>query len=439
LYENRGQESEFGDVSKSDTGKRENPHPESIFIFGCVCLAGMGVYMKRFSIISLGCSKNLVDSEYICERFLHAGFEMAEDPQDADIVVVNTCAFLRSAVEESIKVILELADSGKDVICAGCMVSRYKKELLKELTGVRLFAGPGTYDALPDVLDDLNDRYMAPHFGQVVSRSFVSTGTSAYLKICEGCSNHCNYCLIPSLRGELISKPVEIVEKEFKCLADSGVKEIIFIGQDIGSYGRDVGKSEGLVELLNRIAGIQGPEWIRIMYVHPASITDELIDIIRDNPGICPYIDMPIQHISDNVLKAMARKGGRPAVESAIERVVDKGISIRSTVMVGHPGEDEHAFYELAEFISKGYIDHLGVFEFSPEPGTISYNMTPQIPDSVKAERKGRIMSIQQEISRDKLKALVGKKLKVLLEGYHSETDLLLEGRASFQAPDVDG
>ncbi|MCD6570387.1 MAG: 30S ribosomal protein S12 methylthiotransferase RimO [Deltaproteobacteria bacterium] len=380
-----------------------------------------------------------MDSEYICERFLHAGFAIAEDPQDADIVVVNTCDFLRSAVEESIKAILELVDEGKDVICAGCLVSRYKKELLKELTGVRLFAGPGTYDTLPDVLDDLNDRYMAPYFGQVVSRSFISTGSSAYLKVCEGCSNHCNYCLIPSLRGELISKPVEIIEKEIKHLADSGVKEIVLIGQDLGSYGKDLGNPVGLVELLNRIAGIGGPEWIRIMYVHPASISDELIDIIRDNPRICPYIDMPIQHISDNVLKAMARKGGRPAVESAIEKIVDKGISIRSTVMVGHPGEDEHAFYELEEFISKGYIDHLGVFEFSPEPGTISYSMKPQLPGPVEGRRKHRIMSIQQEISRNRLKSFVGQKIKVLLMGYHSETDLLLEGRAVFQAPDVDG
>lgn len=396
--------------------------------------------MKRFSVVSLGCHKNLVDTEYICEKLMSAGYTMETDPDRSEFVVVNTCSFLTSAVEESIQTILELTEDGKEVVCTGCLVSRYGRDLLKELPEVRLFAGPGTYDDLPCALVN-NQRYLPPVFKGVVKRTFVTTGASAFVKVSEGCSNHCRYCLIPAIRGELVSKPFSDVLDECRQLAAGGAKEIILIAQDVGSYGMDLGREDGLSDLVERISEISGIEWIRIMYMHPDSLSESLVRLMNDNPKICPYIDLPIQHISETVLKSMGRRGASDAVWRALDLLKSstRDIWIRSTVMVGHPGEDDKAFSELEDFVARGLIDHLGVFTYSPEEGTASAVMKGCPDEKTKKLRYERIMEIQKEISKKRLRNFVGTRIPVLVEGFHPETDLLLKGRASFQAPDVDG
>ncbi len=396
--------------------------------------------MKRVALVSLGCPKNLVDSEYICQRLLAAGYSLESDPGKADTIVVNTCAFLTESVEESIQTLLGYLEEGKEVVCAGCLVSRYGEELLEELPEVRLFAGPGTYDRLVRALES-DAHYLAPEFSGVVRRSYATTGSSAYVKVSEGCSNCCSYCLIPSLRGELVSKPPRDIVGECRDLAASGVREIILVAQDLGGYGRDQVGYPPLSSLLKDISRIEDIRWIRLMYMHPASLDEPLVAAMRDEPKVVPYLDLPIQHVSETVLKAMGRKGGSDAVHRALRLMneIYPDIWIRSTVMVGHPGEDERAFGELEEFIRQGHIDHLGVFAYSAEEGTRSASLGDEIAQEVKNARRDRIMEIQQDVSRRRLASLVGEKIPVLVEGYHPETELLLAGRASFQAPEVDG
>ncbi|HPX17586.1 MAG TPA: radical SAM protein [Deltaproteobacteria bacterium] len=265
--------------------------------------------MNRIALVSLGCPKNLVDSEYICQRLLAAGYPLESDPGKADTIVVNTCAFLTESVEESIQTLLGYLQEGKEVVCTGCLVSRYGRELLDELPEVRLFAGPGTYDRLVDALQS-DARYVAPEFTGVVKRSYTTTGASAYVKVSEGCSNNCSYCLIPSLRGGLVSKPPRDIIDECRDLAASGVKEIILVAQDLGGYGRDHEGYPHLSSLLKDISRIEDIQWIRLMYMHPASLDEPLVTAMRDNPKVVPYLDLPIQHVSETVLKAMGRRGG---------------------------------------------------------------------------------------------------------------------------------
>lgn len=397
-------------------------------------------FMKRLALVSLGCPKNLVDSEYICERFIKAGYAVVQKPEDADLVVVNTCSFLASAVEESVNTLLELAKGGKEVICAGCLVSRYQQQILGELPEISMFAGPGSYDSIVEAYES-GKRYLDPCFGSVVRRSFFSGAASAFVKVSEGCDNRCNYCLIPSIRGSLVSKPMEDLIAECKELAKGGAKEIVLVAQDLGSYGKDLAVKGGLVRLLEKISAIESVEWIRLMYVHPASLTKALIEQIEVNPKVCPYIDLPIQHVSGKVLRKMGRHGGAGAVMKAFELIhaSKKEIWVRTSLMVGHPGEDDEAFSELEHFVAQGNVHHLGVFAYSPEQGTRSYALKGMPEKRIAAKRKRRIMALQQKVSKKRLNKMVGKEVKVLIEGYHRETELLLRGRASFQAPEVDG
>lgn len=390
----------------------------------------------KVGIVSLGCPKNLVDSEYICEQFGPA-YAFVNDPAEAEIVVVNTCAFLTSAVEEAIETLLEFVEAGKKVICTGCLVSRYGRELLDEIPELVLVAGPGSYGRILEAYEQ-QTTYLAPRFDNVVSRSLVSTGASAYVKISEGCSNHCSFCLIPSLRGELLSKPEAEIIAECRRLLDSGVKELILIGQDLGSYGRDRG-AKALPQLLEQLAGLAGLEWLRVMYIHPETLTAEMLALIGGHERICSYLDMPVQHVNDAVLQLMGRAGGTAAVREKVALVKQRGIWLRSTVMVGHPGEDAAAFEELLGFVAEGHFDHLGAFTFSAEEGTRSAALGDGIAPEVKQERYERIMAAQQAVSKQRLKALKGRRFKTLIEGYHPETELLLRGRTEFQAPEIDG
>lgn len=396
--------------------------------------------MKRVAMVSLGCPKNLVDSEYICEQLMGAGYTLVSDPEHAEFVVVNTCAFLTSAVEESIETMLGFINEGKKVICTGCIVSRYGEELLTELPEVKIFAAPGTYASLPQALRS-DTKYLSGCFSGVVRRSYSTTGSYAYVKISEGCSNHCSYCLIPGIRGELVSKPFQEVIDECKGLADRGVREIILVAQDLGSYGSGTEDSLHLSHLVEKISHLNDIEWIRLMYMHPATTTEEIVRTMAENPKVVPYIDLPIQHISQQVLQAMGRKGGSEAVWKALDLLKSRapGIWIRSTIMVGHPGEDKTAFAQLEDFTRQGYIDHLGVFTYSPEEGTNSFRMSDELSLEEKEELREKIMALQQDVSRRRLSSLIGKKLRVLVEGFHPETELLLKGRSEFQAPEVDG
>jgi ribosomal protein S12 methylthiotransferase len=396
--------------------------------------------MKSLALVSLGCPKNFVDSEYICERFIEAGYTVVPEPEDADLVVVNTCSFLTSAVEESVNTLLEVARIGKKVICAGCLVSRYQQEILGELPEICLFAGPGSYDSIVEAYES-GQRYLDPRFGTVVKRTFFSSTASAYVKVSEGCDNRCNYCLIPSIRGSLVSKPMEEVIDECMVLAGKGAKEIVLVAQDLGSYGKDLSIKGGLVRLVEKISAIGTVKWIRLMYVHPASLTRGLVEQIEVNPKVCPYIDLPIQHVSGKVLVKMGRRGGAGAVRKAFELIHSskKEIWVRTSLMVGHPGEDDEAFSELEDFVAQGNVHHLGVFAYSPEQGTKSA-VFKDIPEKrIAARRKRRIMALQQKVSKNRLNKMLGKEVKVLIEGYHPETEFLLKGRTSFQAPEVDG
>lgn len=396
--------------------------------------------MKRIALVSLGCPKNLVDSELICERFMDAGYTLVQDPEDADLVVVNTCSFLTSAVEESVTALLEMCQAGRDVICAGCLVSRYRTELLEELPEIRLFAGPGSYENIVHAYE-AGERYLEPVFRSVVKRSFFTGTASACVKVSEGCSNHCSYCLIPSIRGELVSKPMQDVVEECRVLAGNGAKEIILVAQDLGGYGADLGMKDALARLVERISAIPEVEWIRIMYVHPASLTRALVEQIDHNPKLCPYIDLPVQHVSGSVLAAMGRKGGAAAVREAFDLIgrASREIWVRTTLMVGHPGEDDEAFAELETFIARGPVHHLGVFVYSPEEGTGSALMEGRPDTRTARHRLRRIMALQQRLSKKRLHKLRGNRIQVLIEGHHPDTELLLKGRAAFQAPQVDG
>jgi ribosomal protein S12 methylthiotransferase len=392
---------------------------------------------KSFSIISLGCPKNLVDSEYICEKLSGAGFNMVDDTDASDVVIVNTCAFLESSVKESIDTMLEWIDRGKEVVCTGCIVSRYGKELESEFPEINVFAGPGTYGKLPGMI--MKGKACAePLFGSVTARTFTSTRGYAYVKVSEGCSNHCSYCLIPSLRGELVSKPEALIIRECENLIRKGARELILIGQDLGGYGKDSGARDALPGLVKKISALDRNVWVRLMYIHPASLTKRLVDTIMENPNVCRYADIPVQHISGRVLEKMGREGGRKAVEHSLAMLDDAGIWIRTTLMVGHPGENDKAFSELAGLVDSGIFGSMGAFAYSPEAGTKSAAM-PQIEEAVKKGRLKRIMSLQKKVSKKRLKKLTGRKEKVLVEGFHPETGLLLTGRTDFQAPDVDG
>ncbi|HEY9161792.1 MAG TPA: 30S ribosomal protein S12 methylthiotransferase RimO [Desulfomonilia bacterium] len=392
---------------------------------------------KSFSIISLGCPKNLVDSEYICEKLSGAGFTMVNETGESDVVIVNTCAFLQSSVRESIDTMLEWLDRGKEVVCTGCIVSRYGKNLKREFPEIKVFAGPGTYDKLPRMIME-GDECAKPLFGSVTARTFTSTRGYAYVKISEGCSNHCSYCLIPSLRGELVSKPEALVIEECGNLIKKGARELILIGQDLGGYGKERGVKDALPGLVKKLSALDRDVWIRLMYIHPASLTRRLVETIMENPNVCRYVDIPVQHISGSVLEKMGRKGGKNAVERSLAMLDDAGIWIRSTLMVGHPGEDEKAFSELVGLVDSGIFGSMGAFVYSPEAGTESAAMT-QIEETVKKGRLKKIMSMQKKVSRKRLKTLIGRTEKVLVEGFHPETGLLLKGRTQFQAPDVDG
>jgi ribosomal protein S12 methylthiotransferase len=408
--------------------------------------------MKYAALVSLGCAKNLVDSENMARQLLDMGWQMTRILPEAELIVVNTCGFLESAVQEAIEAILQAAQhkiSGKCsmLIAAGCMVQRYGKKLLRELPEVDLFLGASHYHVLEAAVESKlagnPKRLWIARPAQVPGSEAgwaISTGFhSAYLRIAEGCGNSCSFCIIPNLRGPLRSRKEADILAEAVRLASAGIKEINLIAQDTTAFGLDRNDPEALPRLLEKLDEIPGPEWIRLLYSYPDRITGRLLYAMANASKVVPYLDIPIQHCAPAILKAMGRPPGSP------ERVIDKirsavpGVALRTSIIVGFPGETRAEFKSLLAFMERVEFDHAGVFVYSPEAGTRAARL-PGRPGKKRVEsRRAALLEVQREISRRKLKLLVGRNVPVLIEGPHPETDLLLAGRLPTQAPEVDG
>ena len=397
----------------------------------------------KVGFVSLGCSKNLIDTEVAIGKFKEHKFEIVNDPKKAEIIVVNTCGFIESAKQEAIDTILEMANyknSGKCkyLIAMGCLVQRYYDDLQKLLPEVDLFIKIDEYKNMWEQISELIDKKtihqnenkdikkekaisQIPMFeeNEYLQRT-ISTGKNyAYLKIGEGCSNMCTYCAIPYIRGLFVSRPIEEILEEAKELAKQGIKELITIAQDTTKYGIDIYKEPKLPELLKELCKIDGIHWIRFLYAYPEGITDELIQVVKNEDKIAKYFDIPIQHISNEILKKMNRKTSKKDIQKLISKIRKEipDVTLRTSLIVGFPGETEEQFEELYEFVQKTKFDKLGVFEYSKEEGTPAANMPNQVHHMTKKSRYNKIMKLQQEISREKMKAKVGTSQEVLIEG----------------------
>jgi ribosomal protein S12 methylthiotransferase len=404
--------------------------------------------------VSLGCPKNLVDAEVMLGVLAQQGYEITMDEKDADIIIVNTCAFIKEAREESVDAILDLADRKQDgkcqtLIVAGCLPQRYQEELAHELPEVDILIGTGDYPRIGEILAGYQKqkgtiKYVGdPNyiFDEHLPRLNSSPGWYAYLKIGEGCSNCCTYCVIPSLRGAYRSRPLDALLAEAEKLVKGGVRELIIVSQDITRYGSDLPDGTTLAELIRRLAALENLKWIRLLYAYPDGISDELINLLQNEPKLCKYLDIPIQHISDNVLKRMKRRSSEEQIRTLIERLRREvpGITLRTSLIVGFPGETVDDFLNLTQFVEKAQFDRLGVFCYSKEEGTPAAEMPDQVSERVKRERHRKLMKTQARVSFRRNRALVGQIEHVIVEGYSEETELLLKGRTSRQAPDIDG
>ncbi len=405
------------------------------------------------SFVSLGCDKNLVDSEHMLGLLNQGGFSLTGDEDKADVVVVNTCCFIEDAKKESIENILEVAqykETGncKALIVTGCMAQRYKQEILDEIPEVDAVVGTTSYDKIVEIANgileqkglrtqtfDLIDREMLDEMPRILT----TAGYFAYVKISEGCDKHCTYCIIPKLRGKYRSRHMDKIKKEVERLAKDGVSEIILVAQDTTEYGRDL-QDASLAKLLRELSTVEGIEWIRVLYCYPESITDELIEEIKTNPKVCKYLDIPIQHASTAVLKRMARRSSLELLKETMGKLRREipGIALRTTLIVGFPGETEEDFNILYDFVKEMRFDRLGVFTYSQEEGTPAATFEDQIDEKVKVKRRDAIMALQHGISQELTAAKVGKEMKVLIEGKITDEDVYI-GRTYQDAPDIDG
>ena len=402
----------------------------------------------KVGFVSLGCSKNLIDTEMAIGLFKRNNFEIVNDVEKAEIIIVNTCGFIESAKQEAINTILEMAEHKENGTCKylvvmGCLVQRYKKELQKALPEVDLFIEINDYGSYWDKILELLDEEEKPDTinNLCYMDRVISTGNkTAYLKIAEGCSNRCTYCAIPYIRGPYVSRTMEEVLEEAKKLATAGIKELIVIAQDTTRYGEDLYGESKLSDLLNELCKIDGFEWIRFLYAYPESITDELIQTVKNNPKICNYFDIPIQHISDSVLRRMNRRTTGKQIEELINKIKKQipDVILRTSLIVGFPGETEEDFNKLYEFVKKGYFDKLGVFTYSKEDGTPAARLKEQIHPATKKKRYNLIMSVAKDISAEKLKSYIGKEYKVLVEDTTFDHKFCV-GRSYMDIPDTDG
>jgi ribosomal protein S12 methylthiotransferase len=411
-----------------------------------------GQPQRKVHLISLGCARNRVDSEVMLGTMMGRGWVSTDEPSQADAIVVNTCGFIASAKEESIDTILQAAEMKKTnpdlkVVVAGCLTQRYKTQLVKGLPEVDLFVGTDEFTRIGDLLEARagDEKLFAKRTHYLYNEDMPRINTlakhSAYVKVAEGCQHNCSFCIIPAIRGRLRSRPVSSVIAEVTNLVANGVVEINLIAQDLAAYGRDRADEADLFKLLKALVQIEGLKWIRCLYVYPENISDEFLEFFATEEKIVKYLDIPVQHASDRILAKMNRQVNRQQLREIIGKVKARvpDVAIRTSVMVGFPGETEEDFEELNEFVHDMAFTHLGCFTYSMEEGTVAGRMADQVNEDVKKERQAIIMETQREVSRDNLKRLVGKTFPVLIEGLSDETDLLYQGRLSTQAPEVDG
>lgn len=402
--------------------------------------------------ISLGCDKNLVDTEVMLGMLASRGYEMTNEEQEADIIVINTCCFIHDAKEESIQNILEMAEykksgSAKALIVTGCMAERYRQEILDEIPEVDEVLGTTAYDRILDAVDaalagqhevmtaDL-DALPLPETKRLVTTG----GHFAYLKIAEGCDKHCTYCIIPKIRGNFRSVPMERLLKEAQDLAEQGVKELILVAQETTLYGKDLYGEKSLPKLLRELCKISGIRWIRILYCYPEEITDELIQVMKEEPKICHYLDLPIQHANDTILKRMGRRTSKQELIDIVQKLRKEipDICLRTTLITGFPGETQEQHEEVMEFIDTLEFDRLGAFTYSPEEDTPAATFEDQIDEEVKEDRQADIMELQQEIAFDKAEDMIGREVLVMIEGKVADENAYV-GRTYRDAPNVDG
>jgi ribosomal protein S12 methylthiotransferase len=413
--------------------------------------------MIKIGFISLGCPKNLVDSEVMMGQLKQKGYEITADAAEADTVVVNTCGFIESAKQESIETILEAArlkTGGKAtrLIVAGCLVERYRDELKAEMPEVDAFIGTSQINDILAVCDPHTNTRSLPVvplgnqsatylYDESTPRVLATPSHYAFIKIAEGCDRPCAFCFIPQMRGHFRSRRFGSIVAEAHQLAEEGVKELILVAQDSSRYGEDLGKQDALAHLLRELSHTDGIEWVRVMYTYPTHISDGFLDVLAEEPKAVKYLDMPLQHASQNVLKLMKRGGNRASLERLIERVRHRvpGIGVRTTFITGFPGETEEDFVELLTFVRNVEFDRVGVFTYSDEEGTPAYDLPKKVEPKIAKKRRDRLMKEQAKISQRRNKAKVGEVFQVLFEGESAESDLLWQGRLETQAPDIDG
>lgn len=402
--------------------------------------------------ISLGCDKNLVDSEVMLGLLAAKGYRMVDDEMQADIIIVNTCCFIHDAKEESIQTILEMAQYKTDgrlkvLVVTGCLAQRYQQEILDEIPEVDAVLGTTSYDKIVEAVEEalagkghveVEDIDALP---LVDTRRLVTTGGHfAYLKIAEGCDKHCTYCIIPKIRGDFRSVPMDRLVKEAGELAEQGVKELILVAQETTLYGKDLYGEKSLHRLLRELCRVSGIRWIRLLYCYPEEIDENLIQIMKEEKKICHYLDLPIQHANDDILKRMGRRTSKNQLEEIIGRLRREipDIALRTTLITGFPGETKEQHEELMEFVDEMEFDRLGVFTYSPEEDTPAAGMPDQVPEEVKEERQAEIMELQQEIVFDQAEAMIGREVLVMIEGKVADENAYV-GRTYKDAPNVDG
>jgi ribosomal protein S12 methylthiotransferase len=403
--------------------------------------------------VSLGCPKNLVDGEVMLGRLQRAGYELVADPGQADVIVVNTCAFIDRAKQESVDAILEMAREkevgrAQRLVVTGCLTQRYDAELRRAVPEIDATLGTGQVEGIVEAvagratsLDDASPGLPTWVYDHQQPRVLSTPPWLAYVKISEGCDYTCSFCIIPTLRGRHRSRGVEDVVAEARALASRGVREIVLVAQDSTRYGLDHGVRDGLAYLLRRLGRIDGIRWIRVMYAYPATLSDPILDAMATEEKVVKYVDIPLQHASEPVLRRMKRPTGRGNLLGMIERIRERvpGVAIRTSFIVGFPGETDVDFEQLLAFVKAAEFDNVGVFTYSDEEGTGSFDLPDRLTGRVKESRRRRLMSLQKRISQRRNQRLVGDAVEVLVEGTHPDSDLLLRGRLATQAPEIDG
>jgi ribosomal protein S12 methylthiotransferase len=413
--------------------------------------------MHKVGFISLGCPKNLVDSEVMMGQLKATGYQITADASEADTVVVNTCGFIDAAKKESIEAILEAAKLKSDgkatrLVVAGCLVERYRDELKASMPEVDAFIGTSQINDILAVCDPKTDTRSLPVislgnqsatylYDESTPRVLATPSHYAFIKIAEGCDRPCAFCFIPQMRGHFRSRRFGSIVAEAHQLAEEGVKELILVAQDSSRYGEDLGRQDALAHLLRELSHTDGVEWVRVMYTYPTHISDAFLDVLAEEPKAVKYLDMPLQHASQNVLKLMKRGGNRASLERLIKRVRDRvpGIAVRTTFITGFPGETDEDFEELLAFIKNVEFDRVGVFTYSDEEGTPAFDLPNKIDPKIAKQRRARLMKEQEKISRRRNKGRIGETLRVMFEGESNESELLWQGRLETQAPDIDG